>query len=264
MPLLFSGCANWSLFKAKEDLAATRVEVAKVMGAIDERDRQMVTAIKESLEKVDIVSLPNEAQGRVAVARDLSVETERLNGIPIEKIDIQALYDKWYIENRPEYTQNLFILKQDNTDLLKNKHKLEIREQGQIAGVKILEDKKAASGGFMGWVKGLGITTIIIIVLGFVVLGPAFIPILGNIVGWIVKKIPQLIGLFRIVSVDIMDQVVDNVQTARDDFNSNADKNYTGKEVKTILDKHLSNKQTIDTDRVIEQRKLAIHSKKQK
>ncbi len=202
LALTMSGCSSTATERklGKEEAAKCRTEAQ-----INQITRQFVTGAKEVLESKK-EKLSKEEQ----VSLDLSSQAERLlGGEPIEKMDVSTLLALNDPNNKAfdkaKYKQIILENKNLVTDILN----AQLDNQIEITALEYQLTGKGNS--LWNWIKHLGVSAIILMIIGVILL-LIFAP---NVLGWIIAKIPSLIFYLGVTSARVVTALVKGVQKAR-------------------------------------------------
>jgi hypothetical protein len=101
----------------------------------------------------------------------------------------------------------------------------------------------------------LGIFGTIVAVIAIMVFVPPAIPLIARFLGWFVSKLPAAAGAVGAVSLKTFDATVKGVGGIRNHFKLKPDHQYTGAEVKAIIDAQLKEVMDEDHKRLVESRR---------
>lgn len=229
-----NGCN--SIFGLQKDLNETQTERELVQGDLTERSRQLTTAVNDIVEtKKENQELSPEEE----VIGILSLEDQRIEGLPIERINTDELLSR-YIENQEEFLRDFDRYKNENTELKQREQNLQIEIDSLTKALEIERNRPWWSK-LWRWILGLSVPSLILVVIG-VIAAPQFtIPLLTRIIRWVVKTVPSLIGFIGVVGVDIFDATIKGFQNVRETVKKLPDDVKLSKqEVMQILDSKMS------------------------
>jgi hypothetical protein len=201
--LILSGCSiqNPLVPTTEQKIDKTKFTKCKMDAKIDQKTKQLVTGVKEILES----KKPRNKEEQVSL--DLTEQAERLlGGEPIEKIDVKILLDL-YKSDIKEYKRIISEKEKTVTILKKN----ELDYESTIAALEQQLEREKARSSLWGRIKNLGISFIVLMIIGVVLL-LIFAP---NVLGWIVAKLPSLISLLGVTSFRVVKALVKGVQKVR-------------------------------------------------
>ncbi len=189
---------------------------------LNEESRVLTTAVVDTLN----AQPSSRRDAFTAVARTLATQDQRLEGLPVRPLDIRPLVVE---------VQAAALAATNNTNLsfaaglsgpvgpatttlerrFANQEQL-LGQERQLAerllalGEQAEAERNARIRRWTRWLSfgGLGIGGLIVLI----VLVPAVIPILGQLLGWLVARLPKLAGLLGVVSVRAFDSVVRGVE----------------------------------------------------
>ena len=199
--LLLAGCAHRH---AVQQRAAAAVE--KNAAALQEESRALTTAA------LDAVSLAP-TNPPTALAKRFLQRDQEIEGMPVQRIEVEALLAEkdaaWKaLEGRMEEQRRLL---QQRGELGSRLRKAE--SQLTELGRKYEEEKnRSLIRRVWHWAVGtVGLGGVI----AACVLCPAVLPLLGNLLGWMIGKVPALAGFLGLVGRKAFDGVVKGVGEVR-------------------------------------------------
>lgn len=257
--IFFVGCKS-DLEKNAENVNESTAQLSSTELQLEETSRQLTAAIKDisepSKEKTSIENLQIEKE----IIHLLATEDLRIEGLPIEKIDTKELIIL-FSKNKKKLLNRIDIFREDNTELLKQKKFLESRIKN-LENALITEKEKGWFSTFIKWFFGLGASGIVILLVLSVVGVPLAPLILTKLVNFLTNKIPQLIGFFGTVSVQIFDSVIEGVENLKSRIDEEPEeKTFTKKEVKKLISDYVGNNNPNHND-TISVRKHKIKTKR--
>lgn len=258
--LLFPvGCITTS--KTQRELKDSQINLSTTINDLDERSRQLTTGIHDLYVYKKEVE-PDFFTGIDEIGSWLSLEDQRIEGLPIERIDVRELHRQWTGNEKEKAALNktLSEFQDQNTFLLKQRDNLQI-EINELKNLLEQERNIPWWKKMWKWVFGLSLPSLILVILG-VVFAPQFtIPLLGRIVGWIARKIPAFISFAGVVSSSIYDATIKGVQNIKETIKHDPDdKKYTKQEVLQLVNKKLeeSHREVPDSEKVVRYRKAKL------
>jgi hypothetical protein len=205
--LLLAGCAYK---RAAQQRAAVAVE--KNAGALQEESRALTTAA------LDAVSLAP-TNPPTSLAKRFLQRDQEIVGMPAQRIDVEAL-----LAEKDSAWKELNARMDEQRRLLQQRGELETRlRQAESELVELgrkyeAERNRSVVRRIWGWAVGtLGLGGIIAVC----VLCPAVLPLLGNLLGWLIGKIPALAGFLGLVGRRAFDGVVKGVGEIRRELKQN-------------------------------------------
>lgn len=202
----FTGCDTLRLQKDMNEAKQTQ---AVVQNDLTERSRQLTTAVSDIVENKKPNLSPEEQ-----VIGILSLEDQRIEGLPIERIDTGELL-KRYQENQESFLAEFDKFKTENTNLKQREQKLEVQINALTEALKI-EQSRPWYSRLWKWFLGLGISGMILTVI-LIAVAPQFtIPLIGRFFGWIIKIFPSLVGMIGSVGKDVFDATLKGFQEIRE------------------------------------------------
>lgn len=208
---------------------------------ISEESRVMTTGIVDTLSVAPTNS-------HVGLALDLAKQDQLLEGLPVTRLDINGL-----LANQKMAWDDLKGRYQSQNTLLHEKIALEAKlresEAKLIEFGKVYEAERNTGIVKRSWRWLLG-TVGVGGVIALVIFCPALLPVLGNLLGFVVGKLPWLAGLFGVVSKKAFDGVVIGVERFRDSMKDST--------AKQILDTELTKATDESHRQAITARKMAL------
>lgn len=200
----FTGC-QWGskLFSLNKELNETKKEMVSTSGDLGEKSKQLTTAI------LDITTVAEDSRlltKEEEVIQVLATEDQRIEGLPIERIQVDILL-KLYNDDKKTFEKVVSEYRTANTELLLKTHDLENQIKSLNDQIK-LESSKTWFDRFWVWVKGFGITGIIVMIL-LVIFFP---PLAGRILAFAISMVPSLISFVGLVGKNVFDGVVVGIQ----------------------------------------------------
>lgn len=238
-----SGCTLRNPFAptTEQKVDKAKFAQAKIETQIEQQTKQFVTGVKEVLESKEVESKQEQ------ISLDLAEQAERLlGGEPIEKIDVQLLLDL-YDSDKEKYERIVHEKGEMVTVLKKN----ELARETTIAALEELERAKAGASIWQR-IKRIGISSMVLVILGVIVLFIFAPNVLGWIVSKIVSKIPSLVSLLGITSFRVVRNVVKGVQKVRDKIADLPDKPELSKvEILDLISRGLKEESDEDTTNTV-------------
>jgi hypothetical protein len=182
------------------------VAVEKNAGALQEESRALTTAA------LDAVTLAP-TNPPTSLAKRFLQRDQEIVGMPTQRIDVEAL-----LAEKDTAWKELNARMEEQRRLLQQRGELETRlRQAESELVELgrkyeAERNRSVVRRVWGWAVGtLGIGGIV----AACVLCPAVLPLLGNLLGWLIGKIPALAGFVGLVGRRAFDGVVKGVGEIR-------------------------------------------------
>lgn len=200
-----SGCSIHNPFAPTTEQKIEKAEFtkSKIDAEVNQRTRQFVTGAKEILELKTKIGLNKEEE----MSLDLVEQAERLlGGEPIEKIDINelsGLYDRC----KKEYKREIREKAEKVTTIKKN----ELDNKTTITSLEHQLEEGKTKDSLWNRIRNAGISFIVLLIIGFILL-LIFAP---KVLGSIVAKIPSLISCLGVTSARVVNALVKGVQKAR-------------------------------------------------
>jgi hypothetical protein len=235
--VLFStGCFNvsWGLKEQRQEIAG---EIDRKEGELNRHTKAFVSGT------VDALSLSKDKSKEDLVALNLAQKAQEIVGLPQpgDKIHIEDV-----ISSNEVAIENLTDRDTDVIKLSRRKellgHDLKDTEEKLISlgELKAQEDKDGFFSSLWMWLTGtfglLGAVAICVIA------GPALIPVFGQILAWLVGKLPGLIGWVGITSSKMTSNIIKGVHDAKEKIRSvDDDKKLSKSEILNIFGSSLGN-----------------------
>ena len=259
--LLLSGCRLIPFWPESteeyEEAKATQVAITQEE---EEKSRQLTTAVVEVLHDEPV----SKATPRSKLALEFAQQDQLIEGMPLEKIPVQDYIELAVSENEDDIkklNKKISDLEESISEFrkekLENQTVLDARTEELVKKGMIYEEenKKKAWEKVWGWAKGtFGIGGLI----ALAVLFPAIIPILGHMVGAVIKLIPSLASALGVVAKSTTDAVIKGVQGTRQHLKTSSQETYTKAEVIALLDSNLDFHQSKGDKTLISRRKQKI------
>lgn len=237
MTLFTQSCisiSNWGLKKDRQEIAG---EITRKEGELDRHTRAFVSGA------VDALSLSEEKSKEDLVALDFAQKAQQIVGLPQpgDKIHVEDV-----VSNNDVAIENLADRDKDVVDLSRRKeilgHDLKDTEEKLISlgELKASEDKDGFFSSLWAWLIGtFGLVGAIAVCI---IAGPALLPIITQLFGWLVGKIPGLITWLGITSSKMTSNIIKGVHDAKEKIRSvDEDKKFSKNEVLNIFGSSLGN-----------------------
>lgn len=243
LSLFNQSCFNvtWGLKEKRQEIAG---EIARKEGELERHTRAFVSGT------VDALSLSDDKSREDLVALDLAQKAQEIVGLPQpgDKIHVEDV-----ISNNEVAIENLADRDKDVIELSRRKeilgHDLKDTEEKLISlgELKAQEEKDGFFSSLWAWLTGtFGLIGAIAVCI---IAGPALLPIITQLFGWLVGKIPGLITWLGITSSKMTSNIIKGVHDAKEKIRSvDEDKKFTKNEVLTIFGSSLGNS-TNDSDK---------------
>lgn len=232
-----TGCfsiSNWGLKKDRQE----------IVGELDRKDGELTRHTRAFISgTVDALSLSEDKSKEDIVALTLAQKAQEIVGLPQpgDKIHIEDV-----ISSNEVAIENLTDRDTDVIKLSRRKellgHDLKDTEEKLISlgELKAQEDKDGFFSSLWMWLTGtfglLGAVAICVIA------GPALIPVFGQILAWLVGKLPGLIGWVGITSSKMTSNIIKGVHDAKEKIRSvDDDKKLSKSEILNIFGSSLGN-----------------------
>lgn len=235
--LTTSGCVtipNWGLKQDRQEIAG---EITRKESELSRHTRSFVTGT------VDALSLSKNKSTEDLVALNLARKAQEIVGLPQpgDKIHIEDV-----IQKNEVAIDNLIDRDEDVIELSRRKqilgHDLKDTEEKLISlgELKAKEQKDGFFDSIWKWLTG---TFGLIGAVAFLIFaGPALIPIVTQLIGWFVSRVPGLIAWLGITSSQLTMNIIKGVNEAKEKIKSADDeKKFTKNEVLTIFGNSLGN-----------------------
>lgn len=243
-----TGCItipNWGLKKDRQEIAG---EILRKEGELDRHTRAFVSGT------VDALSLSDDKSREDLVALDLAQKAQEIVGLPQpgDKIHIEDV-----ISNKEVAIENLADRDKDVIDLSRRKeilgHDLKDTEE-QLISLGELKAKEQKDGFFDSMWSYLTTTfgllgAIAILIIG----GPVLLPVLTQLFGWLVGKLPSLITWLGITSSQMTSNIIKGIHDAKERIRAvDDDKKLSKNEVLTIFGSSLGNSTNVSDKNAID------------
>lgn len=246
--IFFSGCVtlpNWGLKQDRQEIAG---EISRKESELNRHTSAYVSGT------VDALSLSENKSREDLVALDLARKAQEIVGLPQpgDKIHIDDV-----ISNNEIAIKNLVDREEDVISLARRKqllgHDLKDTEEKLISlgELKAKEQKDGFFDSMWSWLTGtFGIVgAIAVLVIG----GPALLPIITQLIGWLVSRIPGLISWLGITSSQMTSNIIKGVQDAKHTIRSSQDdRKFTKNEILSIFGSSLGNSTNISDKNAID------------
>jgi len=245
---LFTGCVtipNWGLKQDRQEIAG---EITRKESELERHTRSYVTGTVEAL------SLSENKSTEDLVALQLAKEAQTIVGLPQpgDKIHVEDL-----IAQNEVAIENLTDREQDVIELSRRKqilgHDLKDTEEKLISlgELKAKEQKDGFFSSMWAWLTGtfglIGAVAVLIFA------GPALLPIITQIIGWLVARIPGLITWFGITSSQMTSNIIKGVHDAKEKIRAlDDDKKLSKNEVLNIFGSSLGNSTNVTDKNAID------------
>lgn len=226
--------SNWGLKEDRQEIAG---ELARKEGELSRHTKAFVSGA------VDALSLSEDKSKEDLVALELAQKAQEIVGLPQpgDKIHVEDV-----IRNNEVAVGNLVDRDKDVIELSRRKeilgHDLKDTEEKLISlgELKAKEDKDGFFSSLWAWLTGtfglLGAIAVCIIA------GPALLPIITQLFGWLVGKIPGLITWLGITSSKMTSNIIKGVHDAKEKIRAvEDDKKFSKNEVLGIFGSSLGN-----------------------
>jgi hypothetical protein len=239
------GCFSW--WGLKEDRQEIQSELARKGSELDRHTRAYVTGAVDALARV-----PDKGS-EAKVAQELAENAQRIVGLPqpgdeIHVDDVIAATDG-ALENLEDREKDVVKLARRQEIL---GHDLKDTEEKliELGELKQAEEKQGFFSSLWVWLTGtFGLIGAVAICI---VAGPVILPILGQLFGWLVSKLPMLITWMGVTSKNLTQNIIRGVHDAKERIkNADEDKPFSKDEVLNILKIELGkNTNTSDKDAI--------------
>jgi len=248
--LLFStsGCltiSNWGLKQDRQEIAG---EITRKESELDRHTSAYITGT------VDALSLSDDKSKEDLIALNLAKKAQEIVGLPQpgDKIHVEDI-----VVNNEVALENLSDRESDVIKLSRRKqmlgHDLKDTEEKLISlgELKAKEQKEGFFDSLWAWLTGtfgiLGAVAVLVIA------GPAILPIIAHIMGWLVSKIPGLITWLGITSSQMTSNIIKGVHDAKEKIRSSDDeKKFSKNEILKIFGSSLGNSTNISDKNAID------------
>ena len=243
-----SGCITmptWGLKKDRQEIAG---EINRKDGELERHTRAFVSGT------VDALSISEDKSKEDLVALNLAQKAQEIVGLPQpgDKIHVEDV-----ISNNEIAIENLADRDTDVIELSRRKeilgHDLKDTEEKLISlgELKAQENKEGFFSSLWTWLTtsfGL-IGAVAILIFG----GPVLLPILTQIFGWLVGKIPGLITWLGITSSQMTSNIIKGVHDAKERIRAvDDDKKLSKNEVLNIFGSSLGNSTNVSDKNAID------------
>jgi hypothetical protein len=225
---------NWGLKENRQEIAG---EITRKEGELDRHTRAFVSGT------VDALSLSEDKSREDLVALNFAQKAQEIVGLPQpgDKIHIDDV-----IHNNDIAMENLTDRDIDVIELSRRKeilgHDLKDTEEKLISlgELKAKEDKDGFLSSVWAWLTGtFGLIGAIAVC---VIAGPALLPVITQLFGWLVSKLPGLITWLGITSSQMTSNIIKGVYDAKEQVRSLDDERKLSKtEVLNIFGSSLGN-----------------------
>jgi len=235
--MLTSSCVtfpNWGLKENRQEIAG---EITRKEGELDRHTRAFVSGT------VDALSISEDKSKEDLVALNFAQKAQEIVGLPQpgDKIHVEDV-----INNNEIAIENLTDRDVDVIELSRRKeilgHDLKDTEEKLISlgELKAKEEKDGFFSSLWAWLTGtFGLIGAIAVC---VIAGPALLPIITQLFGWLVGKIPGLITWLGITSSQMTSNIIKGVHDAKERVRSLDDEKKLSKsEVLNIFGSSLGN-----------------------
>ena len=246
--MLTSSCVtfpNWGLKENRQEIAG---EITRKEGELDRHTRAFVSGT------VDALSLSEDKSREDLVALDFAQKAQEIVGLPQpgDKIHVDDI-----LSNNEIAIENLADRDKDVIELSRRKeilgHDLKDTEEKLISlgELKAQEDKDGFFSSLWAWLTGtFGLIGAIAVC---VIAGPALLPIITQLFGWLVAKIPGLITWLGITSSQMTSNIIKGVHDAKERVRSLDDEKKLSKsEVLNIFGSSLGNSTNVSDKNAID------------
>tara|TARA_B100001093_G_scaffold339651_1_gene324423 strand:+ start:14169 stop:14978 length:810 start_codon:yes stop_codon:yes gene_type:complete len=236
---------NWGLKQDRQEIVG---EISRKEGELDRHTRAFVSGT------VDALSLSDDKSKEDLVALELAQKAQEIVGLPQpgDKIHVEDV-----ISNNEMAIDNLTDRNADVIELSRRKeilgHDLKDTEE-KLISLGELKAKEQKEGFFDSMWSYLTTTfglvgAIAILVIG----GPALLPIITQLIGWLVGKIPGLITWLGITSSQMTSNIIKGVHDAKERIRAvDDDKKLSKNEVLTIFGSSLGNSTNVSDKNAID------------
>ena len=243
-----SGCITiptWGLKKDRQEIAG---EITRKEGELERHTRAFVSGT------VDALSLSEDKSKEDLVALNLAQKAQEIVGLPQpgDKIHVEDV-----ISNNEIAIENLADRDTDVIELSRRKeilgHDLKDTEEKLISlgELKAQENKDGFFSSLWAWLTGtFGLIGAIAVC---VIAGPALLPVITQLFGWLVGKIPGLITWFGITSSQMTSNIIKGVHDAKERIRAvDDDKKLSKNEVLNIFGSSLGNSTNVSDKNAID------------
>jgi len=236
---------SWGLKEQRQEIAG---EISRSEGELNRHTRAFVSGT------VDALSLSDNKSREDKVALELAQKAQEIVGLPQpgDKIHIEDVisHNELAIENLVDRDEDVVTLSR-RKELLG--HDLKDTEEKLISlgELKAQEEKDGFFSSMWLWLTGtFGLIGAIAICI---IAGPALIPILGQLLAWVVGKLPGLISWIGITSSKMTSNIIKGVHDAKEKIRSvDEDKTFSKNEVLNIFKSSLGNSTNVSDKNAID------------
>ena len=242
------GCvtiSNWGLKQDRQEIAG---EINRKEGELERHTRAFVSGT------VDALSLSEDKSKEDLVALSFAQKAQEIVGLPQpgDKIHVEDV-----ISNNEIAVENIADRDKDVIELSRRKeilgHDLKDTEEKLISlgELKAQENKDWFFSSLWAWLTG---TFGLLGAIAFcVIAGPALLPVITQLFGWLVGKIPGLITWFGITSSQMTSNIIKGVHDAKERIRAvDDDKKLSKNEVLSIFGSSLGNSTNISDKNAID------------
>lgn len=223
------GCFSW--WGLKEDRQEIQSELARKGSELDRHTRAYVTGAVDALARVP------EKGVEAKLAQELAENAQRIVGLPQpgDEIHVDDI-----ITGNEVALENLEDRETDVVKLARRKeilgHDLKDTEEKliELGELKQQEEKQGFFSSLWAWLTGtFGLIGAVAVCI---VAGPVLLPILGQLFGWLVSKLPSLISWMGVTSKNLTRNIIKGVHDAKEHIkNADDNKEFSKNEVLDIF-----------------------------
>ena len=246
--LFTSGCITMPSWGLKQDRQEIAGEINRKEGELERHTRAFVSGT------VDALSISEDKSKEDLLALNLAQKAQEIVGLPQpgDKIHIEDV-----ISNNEIAIGNLADRDTDVIELSRRKeilgHDLKDTEEKLISlgELKAQENKDGFFSSLWAWLTGtFGLIGAIVVC---VIAGPALLPVITQLFGWLVGKLPGLITWFGITSSQMTSNIIKGVHDAKEKIRSvDDDKKLSKSEVLNIFGSSLGNSTNVSDKNAID------------
>ena len=235
--LYTTGCITMPSWGLKQDRQEIAGEITRKEGELERHTRAFVSGT------VDALSISEDKSKEDLVALNLAQKAQEIVGLPQpgDKIHVEDV-----ISNNEIAIENLADRDTDVIELSRRKeilgHDLKDTEEKLISlgELKAQENKDGFFSSLWAWLTGtFGLIGAIAVC---VIAGPALLPVITQLFGWLVGKIPGLISWLGITSSQMTSNIIKGVHDAKERIRAvDDDKKLSKNEVLNIFGSSLGN-----------------------
>lgn len=235
--ILNTSCITMSSWGLKQDRQEIAGELVRKEGELNRHTRAFVSGT------VDALSLSEDKSREDLIALDFAQKAQEIVGLPQpgDKIHVEDV-----ISNKEIAINNLKDRVVDVIELSRRKeilgHDLKDTEEKLISlgELKAQEQKDGFFDSMWSWLTGtFGLIGALVIC---VIAGPALLPIITQLIGWVVTKIPGLITWLGITSSQMTGNIIKGIHDAKEKIKAIDDNKHLSKnEVLNIFSSSLGN-----------------------